>query len=172
MARASGISVQIEGLEKYKGGLDAVYRLMPEVMRDILRGPFGEEFEQQIKALMSDHTRTGYTRSRVSNWDSGSDGVEIGIKGSDTATHPSSKRANARSVGVWLESGTRMHLIPTKIAPYTKMSFGGGVYSRVNHPGHRGYRIMGRTLRTFRRSAEELIIRELDRRLGPRIGMT
>ena len=44
----------------------------------------------------------GYTVSRLKVTDRGKDGVEIGIPSDDTATHPASKRANARSVGVWL----------------------------------------------------------------------
>ena len=169
MARASGIRLDIEGLDEMMRGLDRGADLMREVMRDILRGPFGHELLRDMKARASDFRRTGYTLSRMRVHDDGVDGVAVGIHDKDTAQHPYSKRANAKSIGVWLESGTRMHLIPTKVTRYNKLRFGGRVVSRVSHPGTRGHGIVAKTLKYARGDAEREILRELDRRLGPKM---
>lgn len=164
--------ITIDGLEEMMRGLGAGERLLAEVWRDILRGPFGDEFLQQLKIRVGDSVRTGYTLSRVRVEDKGADGVEIGIPSSDTSRHPTSKRASAKSVGVWLESGTRMHMIPTEVRPYNRVAFNGRVVSRVAHPGTRGTRPMYRTLQVFRGDAERLLERELERRLAVRMGLT
>lgn len=162
---------RIEGLDEMMRGLGAGERMIAEVWRDIMRGPFGREFLEQLRIRVGDSTRTGYTLSRLRVEDAGSDGVEIGIPSSDSSRHPASKRANARSVGVWLESGTRMHLIPTEVTPYNRVAFNGRVVSRVAHPGTRGTRPMYRTLQVFRGDAERLLERELERRLAVRMGL-
>lgn len=161
----------IQGLERFQKGVALGARELADVWRDILRGPFGREFLQDLRARVSDNNRTGYTAGRLKVHDYGREGVEIGIASGDTARHPSSKRANAKSVGVWLESGTRMHLIPTKVSPYNHMAFGGVVVSRVSHPGTKAARPMYKTLRVFRADGERLLERELDRRLAARMGL-
>lgn len=164
-------TVKLEGLDELQRGANMGAREFASVWRDILRGPFGQEFLQELKARTSDRRRTGYTLSRMKATDHGMDGVEIGIPQGDTAQHPSSKRANAKSIGVWLESGTRMHYIPTKITPYNKVAFNGRVVSRVMHPGTRPIRPMFRTLQLYRRDFASLFIRELDRRLAAKMGL-
>lgn len=163
--------IHIDGLDELVKGLGAGHRMIAEVWRDILRGPFGDEFLRELKARVGDNTRTGFTLGRLKVEDYGADGVEVGIPTSDTARHPSSSRANARSIGVWLESGTRMHLIPTKVAPYNRVAFNGRVVSRVAHPGTRASRPMYRTLQVYRGDAERLLERELERRLAVRMGL-
>jgi len=169
---ARGFNVQVKGLDEMYRGMGLGAREIASVWRDIMRGPFGEEFLQELKARTSDATRTGYTVSRMKVNDYGRDGVEIGIPSGDTAKHPASKRANARSIGVWLESGTRMHLIPTRITPYNRLAFGGRVVSRVQHPGTKPIKPMFRTLQLYRRDFADLFLRELDRRLGSKMGTT
>jgi hypothetical protein len=170
IGRFGGFFIDVEGLEEMAKGAGLGAREIADVWRAIMRGPFGAEFLRELKARASDNRRTGYTMSRMKAADHGSDGVEIGIPEGDTARHPSSNRANAKSVGVWLESGTRMHLIPTTVTPYTRMSFNGRVVTRVAHPGTKASRPMFRTLQLYRRDFADLFIRELDRRLGPRMG--
>lgn len=165
-----GLTLRIENLDDVTRGFRNAPRVIDEVWREILRGPFGDEFLEELKARTSDATRTGYTLSRLRKHDAGPNGISIGIPSSDRATHPASKRANAYSVGVWLESGTRMHYIPTKVTPYNHLAFGGGFASRVVHPGTRGLRPAFRTLQLFKGDAERLLLRELDRRASPRIG--
>ena len=65
-----------------------------------------------------------------------------------------------------------MHLIPTRVRRSSRLAFGGRVVSRVSHPGMRGARIMQTTLRVHRSESESLILREVERRLGPKIGVT
>ena len=170
VGRYGGFNLQVDGLEELVAGAGLGARQIAEVWRDILRGPFGAEFLQELRARASDNVRTGYTLSRMKVTDHGSEGVEIGVPQNDDARHPGSKYANARSVGVWLESGTRMHLIPTKVSRSNRLAFGGTVVSRVAHPGTRGSRPMFRTLQLFKRDFESLFIRELDRRLAPKMG--
>lgn len=170
IGRYGGFNLHVEGLEEMTAGSALGARQIAEVWRDIMRGPFGAEFLQELRARASDNVRTGYTLSRMKATDHGSDGVEIGIPQNDTSRHPASKYANARSVGVWLESGTRMHMAPTKITPYNRMHFGGNVVSRVAHPGTKAARPMFRTLQLFKRDFEAVFMRELDRRLAPKMG--
>lgn len=172
ISRHGAFNVQVEGLDELTAGAGLGAREIADVWRSILRGPFGYEFLQELRARAGDNVRTGYTLSRMRASDHGSDGVEIGIPQDDTARHPASKYANAKSIGVWMESGTRMHLIPTKVTPYTKLSFGGTVVSRVAHPGTRASKPMFRTLQLFKRDFEALFIRELDRRLAPKMGLS
>lgn len=169
--RGGGLSLHIDGLEEMLAGVALGAREIADVWREIMRGPFGQEFLTELKARTSDSTRTGYTLTRMKVDDYGREGVEIGIPSGDTAQHPSSKRANARSIGVWLESGTRMHLMPTKISPYSRMSFNGRVVSRVTHPGTRPTKPMFRTLQLFKRDFETVFVRELERRLATRMGL-
>lgn len=170
-AGAVGIRLDIEGLEQLIAGTRNFERLIDEVMRDILRGPAGRDIADELRARIP--VRSGWTRSQIGVDDRGRQGVEVGItsKHGDTK-HPASPRANARSVGVWLESGTRMHLIPTRERPRTRMAFSGRVVTRVSHPGTRARRVMGTTLRVHRASTEQLVVRELERRLGRKIGTT
>ena len=169
MARGKDLRIEVEGIDEMIRGLDNGAKLIREVLRDILRGPFGHELLRDMKARASDHKRSTYTLSRMRVWDDGNEGVQVGIRSDDTAQHPYSPRANAKSIGIWLESGTRMHLIPTKIAPYNKVKVGGRVVSRVAHPGTRGHGIVAKTLKTARGDAEREILKELDRRLGPKM---
>lgn len=169
MARAVGLKLDIEGLDEMLRGIDHGARLLREVVHEILRGPFGNELLDDMKARSGDNRRSGYTLSRMGVFGGGKDDVEIGIRQNDTAQHPHSKRANAKSVGVWLESGTRMHLIPTRVSRYNKLKFGGRVVSRVTHPGTRGHGIVAKTLKYARGDAEREILRELDRRLGTKM---
>lgn len=169
ISRYGAFNLQVEGLEELTAGAGLGAREIADVWRSILRGPFGAEFLQELKARTSDNTRTGYTLAQMKVSDYGAEGVEIGIP-DDRTKHPSSPRANVRSIGVWLESGTRMHMIPTKVSPYNRMAFGGTVVSRVSHPGTKASRPMFRTLQLFKRDFESLFIRELDRRLAPKMG--
>jgi hypothetical protein len=163
--------IKLEGLDELQAGANMGAREFASVWRDIMRGPFGDEFLRELKARTSDSRRTGYTLSRMKVADSGKEGVEIGIPSNDTAQHPFSKRANAKSIGVWLESGARMHLIPTKITPYNRIAFNGRVVTQVAHPGMRATRPMYRTLQLFRKDFAELFIKELDRRLAVKMGL-
>ena len=169
MARRRGFSLEVDGLEEMLRGLDNGSRMMREVFRDILRGPFGDELLRDMKARTSDHKRSTYTLSRMKVWDDGREGVQVGIREDDTAQHPYSKRENAKSIGIWLESGTRPHLIPTKVQRFNKLRFGGRVVSRVAHPGTRGHGIVAKTLKFARGDAERELLKELDRRLGPKM---
>lgn len=165
--------VNVEGLDELLRGVKRADDIINDVMREILRGPFGDDLKRDIKARMSDHIRTTWTIAQVGVDDYGTAGVEIGItRAQGDAKHPSSPRANARSIGVWLESGTRMHLIPTRVRRTSRLAFNGRVVSRVSHPGMRGARIMQTTLRVHRSESESLILREVERRLGPKIGVT
>jgi hypothetical protein len=171
VARPSGMRMRIEGLDQLRGGAARASREFRNVMRDIMRGPFGDELERDLVARLRDNDRTGYTASRVRKTPTrslGSDGVEIGIPEGDRAKHPSSPRANARSIGIWLESGTRAHMIPTN-GPRRMMIGGRIIRTRIVHPGTKAYRPMGKTLRVFKYEAERLVVRELDRRLGPKL---
>lgn len=163
-------AVKVDGLEELYKGLGLGAREIASVWRDIMRGPFGAEFLQELKARTGDARRTGYTLSRMRVKDAGASGVEIGIPQGAREQHPASKRANAYSIGIWLESGTRMHMIPTKITPYNHLAFGGRVVSRVAHPGTKAIRPMFRTLQLYRRDFASLFVRELDRRLAARMG--
>ena len=171
MARAAGIRLDIDGLDEMMRGLDKGADSLREVFRDILRGPFGNELLRDMKARASDFKRTTYTLSRMRVWDDGREGVQVGIRSDDTTQHPYSKRANAKSIGIWLESGTRPHLIPSKISRYRKLQFGGRIVSRVTHPGTRGHGIVAKTLKAARGDAERELIRELDRRLGRKMNL-
>lgn len=158
-------------MDRFERGLGLGAREIADVWRTVLRGPFGREFLDDLKARAGDSRGTGYTISRMKVHDYASDGVEIGVQSNDRAQHPTSKRANARSIGVWLESGTRMHLIPTRVSAFNHVAFNGVVRSRVTHPGTKAARPMYKTLRVFRSEGERMLERELDRRLASRMGL-
>lgn len=172
MARASGMRLSIDGLEELMRGVDRGADLLNEVMRDILRGPVGRELLDEMKARAGDYTKSGHTLKRMRVRDDGREGVAVGIPENDTEQHPYSKRANAKSIGVWLESGTRMHLIPTKVSPRRRLRVGGRVVSRVSHPGTRGHGIVKKSLKAYRGDVERTLVRELERRLGRKMNMT
>lgn len=178
VSRYGAFNMRVDGLDEMLQGVRLGEREIASVWRDILRGPFGVEFLQELKARASDSRRSGATVAAMQAKDHGREGVEIGIPASKTP-HPASYRsgngkpnASLYSVGIWLESGTRMHLIPTKVAPYSRMAFGGTVVSRVAHPGTKARKPMFRTLQLFKRDFETLFIRELERKLAPKMGLS
>lgn len=166
------MKVSIDGLDELLSGTKRGADLLNDTMRDILRGPIGRDILEDLKARTGDYKRSGYTLKQMKVQDDGRDGVAVGIPQNATTQHPHSPRANAKSIGVWLESGTRPHLIPTKVSPYRKLSFGGRVVSRVTHPGTRGHGIMKKTLKVYRQDVESVLVRELERRLGRKMNMT
>lgn len=171
MARAAGIRLDIEGLDDLIRGLDKGADELRDVFREILRGPIGREILRDMKARASDFKRSTYTLSRMRLQDDGREGVSIGISDKDTKQHPFSPRANAKSIGIWLESGTRPHLIPTRVSRFRKLQFGGRVVSRVTHPGTRGHGIVAKTLKYSRGDVERELVKELDRRLGRKMNL-
>lgn len=171
MARAVGMKLSIDGLDELLSGSKRGGDLLNETMRDILRGPVGNDILRELKARTGDYKRTGYTLKQMRVADDGRDGVAVGIPANDTKQHPHSPRANAKSIGVWLESGTRPHLIPTKVSKFTRLRVGGRVVSRVTHPGTRGHGIMKKTLKAYRGDVERVLVRELERRLGRKMNM-
>lgn len=171
MARAVGVKFEIENLDSMLRGISKGADILPDVKREILRGPFGRALLREIKARTSDHIRSGYTIGRIRVADDVKDGVSVGIPQNDTSQHPHSKRANAKSIGVWLESGVRMHLIPTKVSRLRRLSFNGRIVSQVTHPGFRGSGIMKKTLKAYRSDMEKLIVQELERRMTEPMGL-
>jgi hypothetical protein len=171
VGKFGGFKLEAEGAEEMARGAGLGAKQIKEVWREIMRGPFGQDFLQELKARTSDRTRTGYTLSRMQVSDYGSDGVSVGIPEDDTGRHPASKYASAKSIGVWIESGTRMHLIPTRVANYNAMNINGNMVARAVHPGTRGIRPVYRTLMVYRKDFERLFIDELDRRLSRKMGL-
>ena len=165
MARAAGIRLNVAGAELVAKGSANAARMIDDAIAQIMRGPVGAQIEDSIKALTP--ARTGYTKGRVKRVDKGK-GVEIGIPEGDKAKHPHSPRGNARSIGIWLESGTQAHWIPRKIRPGRPMIINGNpVFGQVRHPGTKAVRPVGKTLRAHKEPLERMLIRELDRRVGP-----
>ncbi len=160
----------VQGLDKMERGAGVGARMLAEVWREILRGPFGQEFLDDLKARTSDNTRSGKLLGSMSVQDDGSEGVEIGVgKGAKNASH--NKNASVGAVGTWLESGTKMHMIPSKMEYDTPLRIGGSWVQRVAHPGTRAARPMYKTLRVFKGDGERLLEKELDRRLGNKMGL-
>lgn len=152
MAQGRGLQFEIDGIDEMLRGLARGANELDEIMRDILRGPVGDELLQEARARLSDHTRTGRTLAALDREDT-SEGVRVGVIGS------------RQYIGTFLESGTRMHLIEPKRA--SALSFGSGrVVADAVHPGTRANRIMGETLRVARSDIESTLLRELDHRLG------
>lgn len=152
MARARGLNIQIDGLDDMVRGLERGYREIAEVMREILRGPIGDEIIQEARARLSDHTKSGRTLAALDRDDT-SDGVRVGVLG------------DRQHIGTFLESGTRMHIIQPRSARALMLG-NGRVVEEAVHPGTRANRIMGDTLRVARTDIESTLLRELDRRLA------
>lgn len=152
MARAQGITFDIDGLAELIRGLDRGADEFDEIMRDILRSDVGDELLQDARARLSDHTKTGRTLAALDREDT-ADGVRVGVLG------------DRQHIGTWLESGTRMHIIEPRSARALTLGSGRVVEEAV-HPGTRANKIMGETLRVARNDVENALMRELDRRLG------
>lgn len=172
MARATGMRLDIDGLEEMLRGIKNGSDLLNEVMRDILRGPFGSALLREMKARASDYKRSTHTLKSMKVFDDGREGVQVGIRSDDKSRHPYSPRANAYSIGVWLESGTKPHLIPTRVSRYNRLRIGGRVVSRVTHPGTPRRNIVRNSLKAYRSDYEREIVRELERRLGRKMNMS
>lgn len=152
MARSRGLQFDIEGLDEMLRGLDRGADEFDEIMRDILRGPIGDELLREARARLMDHTRTGRTLADLKREDTG-DGVRVGVIG------------QRQYIGTFLESGTRMHIIEPRRAQ--ALSLGSGrVVEEAVHPGTRANKIMGETMRVSRNDIESTLLRELDRRLA------
>lgn len=152
MARAQGIAVHIDGLDELVRGLERGADTFDEIMRDILRGPVGDELLHEARARLSDHVQTGRTLAALDREDT-ADGVRVGVLG------------DRQHIGTFLESGTRMHIIQPRSARALTLGSGRIVEEAV-HPGTRANKIMGETLRVARNDVESQLLRELDRRLG------
>lgn len=152
MARARGIAFEIDGLDELVRGLERGADTFDEIMRDILRGPVGDELLHEARARLSDHVQTGRTLAALDR-ENTADGVRVGVLG------------DRQHIGTFLESGTRMHIIQPRSARALTLGSGRIVEEAV-HPGTRANKIMGETLRVARNDVENQLLRELDRRLG------
>ena len=169
MARPSGFGVEVEGLEELIRGSSNGYKLLRGVMRDVLRGPVGDDILRELRARLSDHTRSGSTLRQLRRGDDGSDGVKIGVFG------------DRQFVATFLESGTKPHIINPgarnkNASQYKKFRAGalninGRWVTHVQHPGTRRHRIAQTTLRVLKNDIETAIVRGMEDRLEPKMGM-
>lgn len=163
--KAGGVQFDVEGLEALASSSKHFSRELRDVMREVLRGPWGREVLEQLRAEVSDSRRTGFSQGTLDVVDHADGGVSVGADPRrGDMKHPHSERANVNSILTWLESGVRPHLIPTRVKSRTFLSFGGRVVRRVVHPGFRARRPMKRTLRVFASEGEKLVLDELMRR--------
>ena len=164
----------VQGLDKMQKGAGVGARMLAEVWREILRGPFGQELLDDLRARTGDNANTGRLVSSMSVEDDGAEGVEIGVGKSVKNTRHGTERGrpSVGAVGTWLESGTKMHMIPNRVEYDTPLRIGGSWVQRVAHPGTRAARPMYKTLRVFRGDGERLLEKELNRRLGNKMGLS
>lgn len=150
MARGRGIWIDADGLGEMGAGLKRGAHALPEAFHDILRGEAGEIIRDELRSRV--HNRTGRTAAGIDIRDSNGS-VEIG---------------NPSPVSEWLESGVPPHIIRAK--GRGALAFRGRVVRDVVHPGFRGQRIAGKTVRHVGKYLEKAFMRELDSKWGATLG--
>jgi hypothetical protein len=168
--RRGRAGLEIEGLEEIRRGLSNFGQRSEKILRDALRGRWGQELIGALYTALARSSATGYSRAlvRTEGIHVTPDGdVEVGANSSHSfeSKHPSHSRANVRSILTWLESGVKPHRIPNARKKTARVAFGGRVLSSVDHPGFRARRPMGKTLRTRGKDLERIVMEELGRQL-------
>lgn len=180
-----GINIKVDGLEELLDATRGGQKALPDVYRTVLRGEGGRAIEQTAKRL-TPRGRTGALAASIKLKDLPSRGfghagaVEVGPWGK----HPKSSSTAGQAydnvvISTWVEGGTKPHEInPGARAGRARARRGasdrnvreglllpsGRWVSHVEHPGYRGKRPMGRTLRKTRPIIERELLAELDRR--------
>jgi hypothetical protein len=165
--KRGNLQIEIEGLEEIRRGLANFAAQRNQVLRDVLRGPWGRQVLNMLDTMMMRYDDSGWTRRQLDMHEQPDGSVEVGVA-SDVAEkkHPYHSRANIRSIGTWLESGVKPHRIPRRVKKRrTVLAFGGRVVSAVEHPGFRARRPMGKLLRVHAKEGERLVMEELAARL-------
>jgi len=167
LGRGGAIRIdKIEGLDEFRRGLHDFSRQLDEVLNEILRGPWGEELLDQVRAELSDHRDTGETMKHLGIWQAQGGAVYVGHEQSaQWKKHPFHSRANFASIMTWLESGTKRHMIPSKVIPGRVVKVQGRYYSQVEHLGTKPQRVMKSSLRVFAAEGERLVLDKLRERL-------
>jgi hypothetical protein len=160
-------TIEIEGLAEIQRGLGNYSRRVEGILRNALKGRWGQELIGALYAAMARSSDTGYSRGllRTAGINVNKDGdVEVGAAGDAfDKKHPYHSRANVFSIMTWLESGVESHRIPKN--PNKRVAFNGRVLRSVDHPGFRARRPMGSTLRTRGRDLERVVMSELAKQL-------
>lgn len=163
---AKGVRFELEGFEELLRGLKNADRHIAGALRDALKGPWGREVVAELKLrLLGTSKRTGYTASTIGiHEDAMSGEVEVGAHSEvREKKHPSSERANVRSILTWIESGVAPHTI--RVRGRRVLAFGGRVVKHVEHPGFRARRPMRKTLRATQAEGEDMVLEYLVERI-------
>lgn len=165
-ALSRGGAFDIEGLDEFRTGLANFAQQLEQVLDEILRGPWGEELLEQVRAELDDHRQSGLTQRHLGIWQTMRGVTYVGHeKSAMWEKHPKHSRANFASIMRWLESGTKRHMIPEKAVAGRVVKFRGQYYSQVEHPGQKASRPMRRSLRVFASEGERLVLEKLRERL-------
>lgn len=161
------MQLHIEGVEQMQRDLEGGARELYGLIVDAMDGPVGDELLAEARERMSRHRRTGYTERQMRRVRDGNN-VLIGIQ-PDSGDHPVSGMPY-QSIGTWIESGTRPHMIPRKGFALLRFE-DGGFAMFADHPGFRGRGVMRWSIRTVQPTAEDKLRREVDKRstMGERV---
>lgn len=153
-----------DGLDEMVRGLDRGIRDLDDALREVLRGDAGRVIQMAAK-----QRAPGSLRGQIQIADKGSMGVQIGVP-RDAGDHPSG--VPYQHVATWVESGVPPHFIQPKSGRRKNvLRFDGRFAANVMHPGQRAQRVMGTSLRSAEGRAQEALRRELEQRMGDRMGM-
>lgn len=163
--RAGQFDITFDGLDEMVAGLDRGIRELDDALRRVLAGDAGRVIE-----LAAKQRAPGSLRGQIRTVDKGSMGVQIGVP-KDAGDHPSG--APYQSIATWVESGVGPHFMqPRSGRNHNVLRFDGRYAANVMHPGQRAQRVMGTALRSAEGRAQEALRRELEQRMGNRMGMT
>jgi hypothetical protein len=148
--------LRIDGLDEMLEGLQRGAADLPEVYRQVLRGPGGDIIRRTVQATIP--KKSGFTAANVKVMDDPMGGVTVGVD--EARQHPSGMMLG--SIGLWLESGTSPHPMPRVGNRGARMNLGGRYVTHVDHPGIRARRVMRTALRVTRNELEAEVVDAID----------
>lgn len=152
ISRSRGGGIRVVGLEEFEAKVREVGTTIADQTFKIMKGDFGDLLLQQIKATTSDYSRTGKLVGSIKKTVYNSEkNVTVGAVG------------DRMHIGTWLESGTRMHLIPTNSKSLPIRINNGFVNKVVNHPGTSARRPAYKALRALRYHLHDALVDGLNK---------
>ena len=153
-----GFRIDIDGLTELGASLEQLaYPGLRNAIRASLRGAGGEAIASEMKQRAPRRTGGLVAGIGVHGDASAGDDVLVGYQGALSG----GAVVNARTqLGAWVESGTRPHIIEAKDGG--ALSFNGGTFERVMHPGQRGQKIALKSMRSAEWEVMADIVDNLD----------
>lgn len=149
-----GMQVSLPNIEEFMRSVNLGADKLPDILRTILAGDAGEVIRDQARHNINRRSGASAGAVEIRDLRSNGLGVEVGI---GDGNHPRSG-LSFKKVGELLEGGAPPHMIRARRG--SGLNISGRTLRSAQHPGFRGQKVMGRTLRQAANDVELVLVRE------------